>query len=174
MNRRLGTWIQVGLFALVPAGAFAQRSPLSRDTGINPLQQDQTLTPDQKKAGDIDQKIGNPNLPSLDEEKVPSVGSRSDTMGTSGSSGAPVGEKKEQGGTQMSGSSGAPLPERSGTETPAPEPSKQERKGRAPKETRPPSTKEQEAKPIERTDEGATMKDTSKEIMPKDSSDLYK
>jgi hypothetical protein len=114
MNRRIGRLIQIGLFAALPVGwtatAFAQSttgSAVGSDTGINPLPKDDSssLTKDQKKAGDIDQNLGNPAT--SDVPGAQGVGNRSDTMGTSGSSGSTQGEKKDQSGSQMGGSSGA-------------------------------------------------------------------
>lgn len=113
MNRRIGRLIQIGLFAALPVGwtatALAQNtagSNVSGDTGINPLPGDNSLTKDQKKAGDIDQNLGNPGS-NIGNDKDLTVGNKSDTMGTSGSSGSVEGNKADQSGSQMSGSSGA-------------------------------------------------------------------
>jgi hypothetical protein len=112
MNRRIGRLVQIGLFAALPVGwtatALAQNtagSNVSGDTGINPLPSDNSLTKDQKKAGDIDQNLGNPGSNVGDKDL--SLGNKSDTMGTSGSSGSVEGNKANQSGSQMSGSSGA-------------------------------------------------------------------
>ena len=113
MNRRIGRLIQIGLFAALPVGwtatALAQNTSganVPGDTGINPLPGDNSLTKDQKKAGDIDQNLGNPGS-DIGNDKDLTVGNKSDTMGTSGSSGSVQGNKVDQSGSQMSGSSGA-------------------------------------------------------------------
>jgi hypothetical protein len=113
MNRRIGRLIQIGLFAALPVGwtatALAQNTSganVPGDTGINPLPGDNSLTKDQKKAGDIDQNLGNPGS-DIGNDKDLTVGNKSDTMGTSGSSGSVEGNKVDQSGSQMSGSSGA-------------------------------------------------------------------
>jgi hypothetical protein len=76
----------VGLLAALPVGwsasALAQNTTGWRtsDTGINPLDDTSPLTRDQRKAQDIDQKLGNPGS-SLEQKEEPTVGNRSDTMG---------------------------------------------------------------------------------------------
>jgi hypothetical protein len=125
MNRSIARWIRIGLIAAVPSGgvALAQmggiHEQVPRDTGnggINPVP-DRTLggdtrTDQQQRASDIDQTLehppAKPRATGLGQDSSgSSVGNRSDTTGTSGSSGATTGKKSNQAGSQMSGSAGS-------------------------------------------------------------------